>query len=323
MSLDKLRSTISGVIEDKKCDAEFFFLLDSNGEISIKRVDMDEGAHEELTQKFIASIGEAILLNDEISLLDISGADDRSNAIYKYDLPELPFQLSNLETVLQSDDFPSFDFSSDDLKHLEGILIILGHGQTQMAIYKHQYPVALLKRDGGYFHRGSRLVQLDEEVLRINSKFEFMHIDDDYYIVDLKTLERFFGFHEAIKNVATQGLTNIQNSELVVDISPLEGRIDDISFARKLVRVARASPVLGVIPNEEIITFVSTYPALRGKFKVNDDGTKLRLETKVSQNLFLKLLNDDFLQSELTKRHYDSLAKDSLEAVENESTTES
>lgn len=315
MTLDVLRARISDVITNDACSAEFYFLLDNNGQISIKRADIERETADELAQNFIDGIGAGILLNDELSLLDISGADDRSNAIYRYDLPEVPAQIQHLATVLQRDDFEVFDFEADDLKHLEGILVILGYGQQQLALYKHQYPVALLKRDAFSIVRlrnQNRLVRLDGDVLRINSKFEFMRIGDEYFIVDLKTLERFFGFHDAIRNVATEGIANIDRAQLVVDTQVLAARLDDISFSRKLVRAARASPVLGVIPNAQVISFVQTHPAVRGKFKLSPDGAKLRLDTKVSQDLFLKLLNDDFLQSELTKRYYASLAKDSV-----------
>lgn len=320
MSIDALRARISEIITSEACGAEFYFLLEADGQISIKRADVDEGAQTELTQNFIDSLSSTILLNDELSLVDISSADDRAHAIYRYDLREVPDQLSNLGEVLQRDDFDVFDFESDDLKHLQGILILLGHGQQQLALYKHQYPVALLKRDSSFslvrIRNQNRLVKLDDDILRINSKFEFMRVGDHYYIVDIKTLERFFGFHDAIRNVSTQGIANIAQTELVADTQPLTARLDDISFSRKLVRAARASPVLGVIPNAQVIAFVDTHPALRGKFKLSEDGTKIKLDTKVSQNLFLKLLNDDFLQSELTKRYYASLAKDNLEAVE-------
>lgn len=43
------------------------------------------------------------------------------------------------------------------------------------------------------------------------------------------------------------------------------------------------------------------------------DGTQFALDTKVSKDLFVKLLNDDFLTSELTQLYYDSLAKDNIE----------
>ena len=197
-------------------------------------------------------------------------------------------------------------------------MIILGHGQHQFALYKHQYPVALLKKDSAFslvrIRNQNRLVKLEDDILRINSKFEFLRVEDEYFIVDIKTLERFFGFHDAIRNIATQGIANIDRAQLVVDTQVLSTRLDDISFSRKLVRAARASPVLGVIPNAQVIAFVGAHPALRGKFRLSDDGSKLKLDTKVSQDLFLKLLNDDFLQSELTKRYYASLAKDNLDA---------
>ncbi|HWU97028.1 MAG TPA: anti-phage protein KwaB [Oxalicibacterium sp.] len=322
MSLDALRTKISDVISDEACSAEFYFLLDdNNGQISIKRADIDQNTVNELAQNFIEAISGTVLLNDELSLLNISSADDRANAIYQYDLPEVPAQIQHLATILQRDDFEVFSFEADDLAHLKGILIILGHGQQQLALYKHQYPVALLKRDSAFslvrIRNQNRLVKLEDDVLRINSKFEFIRIDNEYFIVDIKTLERFFGFHDAIRNIATQGIANIDQAQLVVDTLALTARLDDISFSRKLVRAAKASPVLGVIPNAQVIAFVDSHPALRGKFRLSDDGSKLKLDTKVSQDLFLKLLNDDFLQSELTKRYYASLAKDNLEAEAN------
>lgn len=319
MSLDALRTRVSDVIADDACSAEFYFFLEDAGQISIKRADIDQSASDELTRNFIDTISSTVLLNDELSLLNISGADDRANAIYRYDLPEVPAQIQHLATILQRDDFDAFSFEADDLAHLKGILVILGHGQQQLALYKHQYPVALLKRDSAFslvrIRNQNRLVKLEDDVLRINSKFDFMRIGDEYFIVDIKTLERFFGFHEAVRNIATQGIANIDRAQLVIDTGALTARLDDISFSRKLVRAARASPVLGVIPNAQVVAFVDTHPALRGKFRLSEDRSKLKLDTKVSQDLFLKLLNDDFLQSELTKRYYASLAKDNLEAA--------
>lgn len=317
MSLDSLKSKITEVISDVACSAEFYFFLNNAGKISIKRADIDQRASDELAQNFIKSVNNTILLNDELSMLNISGADDRANAIYRYDLPEVPTEIQHLATILQQDDFDIFSFEADDLAHVEGILVILGHGQHQLALYKHQYPISLLKRDSTFnlvrIRNENRLVKIEDDILRITSKFEFMRIDDEYFIVDIKTLERFFGFHDAVRNIATQGITNIDRAQLVVDTEVLTARLDDISFSRKLVRAAKASPVLGVIPNSQVIAFINTHPTLRGKFRLSDDGSQLKLDTKVSQDLFLKILNDDFLQSELTKRYYASLAKDNLE----------
>ncbi|MBA4276933.1 Kiwa anti-phage protein KwaB-like domain-containing protein [Flavobacterium sp.] len=70
------------------------------------------------------------------------------------------------------------------------------------------------------------------------------------------------------------------------------------------------------MPNSQIIDFTKNHPALKGKIKYNTDGSLINLHTKTAKDLFVKLLNDDFLTSELTKLFYDSLAKDGIEILE-------
>ena len=317
MIIDELKTKISDVISCDGCSAEFYFLLDGGEEVLVKSVDIDGDDQEELAKVFIDSIGRNVLLNDELSLVALSSADDRVNAVYKYDLDDIPVELVQLRSIIDSDGFDEFSFSNDSLSSLKGILVLIGNQQAQLAIYKHQYPISLLKKESSFnlvkLGASDRFEKLDKDVLKINSKFEFMKVDGEYYIFDLKTLERFFGFHEAIKNVAEQGVASIEAADIVEDIEALSERIDDISFSRKLVSSASDSPVLGVIPNNVIVSFSNVHPALRGRFKYSKDGSKFDLRTKKSQDLFLKLLNDDFLQSELTKRYYDSMAKDAVD----------
>ena len=56
--------------------------------------------------------------------------------------------------------------------------------------------------------------------------------------------------------------------------------------------------------------FTKTTSKLTGKFKYSEDGTKIRLDTKKSKDVFLKLMNDAFLRSELTEQYYEAFAKD-------------
>lgn len=320
MKIDRFKEMVSDVLSSDGCSAEFYFLLDSDEGMSVKSVDINVEDHAELEKNFIHSVSDTLLLNDDLTLIKLSSADDRKDAVYEYDLDSIPQELSYLKQVIENESFETFDLSSDDLSHLEGILVLLGNQDVQLALYKHQYPVTLLKKDSGFNlmkPKGeNRFKKLDADILKINSKFEFIKIDGKYYILDIKALERFFGFHDAVKNVAKKGVENIKAADIIMDCSVLETRLDDISFARKLVKSASDSPVLGRIPNSQIIEFTNIHPALRGRFKYSDDGAQINLKTKKSQNLFLKLLNDDFLQSELTRLYYDSIAKDNIGEAE-------
>ena len=52
--------------------------------------------------------------------------------------------------------------------------------------------------------------------------------------------------------------------------------------------------------------------------RYNENQTQFLLDTRVSKDLLIKILNDDLLTSELTKLYYDSLAKDGIEVEEEE-----
>jgi hypothetical protein len=87
--------------------------------------------------------------------------------------------------------------------------------------------------------------------------------------------------------------------------------LDDIKYARRFTKVAQASPVLEAkVPNEIIIKFCKNFPSLAGKIRFNSSEDKIILDTKVSKDLFIKLLMDNYLTSDLTKINYESVAKD-------------
>ena len=103
---------------------------------------------------------------------------------------------------------------------------------------------------------------------------------------------------------------------MIANPEVLHELLDDVKYARRFTKVAKASPVLKAgVPNANIISFCKTFPRLAGKIRFNDDEDKIFLDTKVSKDLFIKLLMDDFLTSELTNFHYASLAKDSVDVV--------
>ena len=91
----------------------------------------------------------------------------------------------------------------------------------------------------------------------------------------------------------------------------LLSRVDDLRFARKLAKISKDSPVFRV-PQADIIDFTKKHPFLKDKFEYTADGSQIELNTKLSQENFIKLLNDDFLRSELTKIDYESPAKNRL-----------
>lgn len=112
---------------------------------------------------------------------------------------------------------------------------------------------------------------------------------------------------------AKESIDAIKNLDILDDIEALEDALTDLHFLRKISKIKENSPVFKLgINKETILQFTKTNPELSGKFKYNSAGDKIALSTKKSKELFLKLINDSFLHSKLTKQWYVTTAKDQI-----------
>lgn len=300
--------------EDFVC--EVLFILSRDNIDTIKRADIAKEDQQELKMSFLATLNEKIVTNEDLRLVEISRVEERKNILFKYDYDELPQEFSAITTIRNEEDFDLFSFADDNLKEITGIVFVIYTDDTSLVSYKKNYPINLYKRDSkamGLIKDDHRLVQISGDILKIYPDFDFFFLDDELFVNNIKVLEHFFSFHNVIKSKATEGLELLETSELIMDLSTMRDRIEDLTFARKIAQLNDHSVVLNELSAEVIIEFAETFPKLRGRFKFNENKTKFDLSTKKSQNLFLKLLNDDFLSSELTKRYYESASKDPLE----------
>lgn len=280
----------------------------------IKKLDIRYEDLSAIRDLFVSSVNREIISQEEFSVIPLSTADERANCFYEYDL-ELPEDLRILETLIGNDEIDIFNFEYDAFADIDALVIVLADANNEISLYKKISSVEVLGR-GGYllWKSNQRLERFRDQMLRVSSGFQILQVAGNTIIVDLKAIEKNFGFYDVIKREAVIGLEAIDNMRIVSNIDTLRELIENVSFARKLTKIARNSPVIQKrIPNVDIINFSRNHPAMKNKMRYTPDGTQFALDTKVSKDLFVKLLNDDFLTSELTKLYYNSLAKDSIE----------
>ena len=278
-----------------------------------KRLDIKEEDLTELKKLFVASIESSIISKEDHTVLPLSSADERGNCFYQYDL-EVPEGLKRLETIIGNDNLSNFSLSDNQFSNIESLIIVLADTKNEISLFKKLSTVEVIGRGGFMLWKSNqRFERFKDQLLRISSSFQALRVDGEIIIIDLDAIEKEFGFHEVIIKEATKSLSVIEEKELVDNIDTLKELVSDVRFARKLTKVARNSPVIRLgIPNESIITFAKNHPLTKKKMKYNDSQTKFHLDTKVSKDLLIKILNDDLLTSELTKLYYHSLAKDDI-----------
>jgi hypothetical protein len=291
--------------------AALYFVLNQNGENIIRFADIENEAKNELKDRFLEYIEDKFINNEDLHYQNISEADDRKNVVYRYDIEERPESLNILDEILADGERDNFNFNQNNLDGLQGYLITIGNEGNQIALYKKHHPVNLLRQDRFLlFPSNERLVKAENDFIALDRSFDFMMVDDNLIVLKLNTLERFFGFEDVIRNQAQNIIATIEANQLLEDIEQLNELAQSLATAKKIMKV-RNSPVLNV-PVENVINFINNHQELTGRIGFNDDGTRVRLTTGVSKKLFLKLLNDDYLFSQLTELQYDTHAKDRL-----------
>jgi len=288
-----------------------------DGEETPKKLDIQATDLPSIKKLFIDSIKKSVYEESEYVVLPISTADERGKCFYEYDL-ELPQDLNNLTDIIGNDNIDNFNFNDEKMAEINSLLIVLGNSEYQVSLFKKLSPLEIIGRGGIFLKRAAeRFEKFNNNLLRISPGFQALSVNGTVIILNLKTIEKSFGFTEVIKREALHGIETIRKMSILQNIETLEDLIENTTFARKLIRVARSSPVIQInIPNSQIIDFTKNHPALKGKIKYNTDETLINLHTRTAKDLFVKLLNDDFLTSELTKLFYDSLAKDGIEILE-------
>ncbi|MHA7129224.1 anti-phage protein KwaB [Algoriphagus namhaensis] len=301
--------------EDKEVGFEMFIILDKQSETVIKKADLGDGdLNKEIEEGFKSNLINRTFENDRVSLRDLSDFEDSKNDIYLYDLNDLPEGLDVIKTNLDSN-FENFDFSKDSLKEIKGFLIRFSSSKEQVVVYKKHHHLSVLNQKNGIFIFGNkqRFQKPDSEqgILRFSYTIDFIYVKDQVFVYDLGCLETQFNFDEIIKNKATDKLKSIESLGFIENIEELTDFISEKSGAVNLLKLNNTSPVLSM-NFDQIRDFIKGNEFLKRRFKFNTDESKITLHTNASRKYIIKLLNDDYLTSELSKTSYDSERKSKM-----------
>lgn len=322
MNIQDLREELQYFYDNQKgIGISMYALLNTTNNNNLFKINIEDEASGSLKNMFLNSIENLIMKQDELLLLNLSTCDERTNAIYLYDIDEIPEDLLHIDTILNSDDVELMNIEELRMSSIKALLVEIGNNEKQTILYKTMAPINVFKSSPKYVFLGkefgehpTRLRKIDEDLLRITSQFQLIKISNNLIVMDLNAIEKNFGFDKIIKKEATIGLNAIKAMSIVDNIEVLIELIEDLRYARKFIKIAKNSPVIKAnIPNQNIINFCRTYTSIAGKIEFNTEGTKIILDTKASKDCFISLLMDNFLTSELTQFHYESVAKDNLE----------
>ena len=329
MTKEILKQKLDGLVAQQGCGMNLYFILRKQGDYILKKANVRHEAFAPIKEVLQANIVQLRQMMDEdtFAVLNLSGAEDRKNVIYQYDMEEELRPISLMKEVeahlfddgyFTSENNRIFDFATDTFDEVDAWIASYGVEGNHIVIYRKTFPVNLLKqgRNLFIFKDAEQIDIVKDDIFRIDGKIDFFLLDNTALIYNISILEKFNDFKEIVQRSANNSLQQIAAADLVSDIVKLQERArDDISFARKLVKVTTNALILNVVSKESIIQFAREHAYLSRKLKVSADN-KFELEKKSAQNLFIQLLDDAFLHSELSSNDYLSPGKDILRPEE-------
>ncbi|AAO54619.1 DUF4868 domain-containing protein [Pseudomonas syringae group genomosp. 3] len=310
-------SGLNTFVGSSSTTAELFFVSETSAApgatvaLTFNRVNLDSNAQTDLASNFKASFrSEVIDISTGLSVLTkISSLFNSSNNVYEYDiLPKAPIfetiELISLLTV--SSTVNSFDFATQPLEKVKGMVIKLTDGNTNLYLYQHKFPIALHRKSKLSFMSTQRniLKRVGHDVIDINKNIDFFMYNGVHYIVNVKRLEASYGLDAVINNMVNQVIPLIVSLN-VIDMSahanPLE-IFDDLkknkSSMRKIAKILNGRILSVGLTIPQIINVCNDFPVFSRGITFSNNFVDLSSQKK--KLIFIRMLNDEAVRSALT-----------------------
>jgi hypothetical protein len=139
-----------------------------------------------------------------------------------------------------------------------------------------------------------------------------MLVNGHLIVTSIGVMESTFKVDQLIRDKAAQKLKAIEESGILKDVTKLSGALQNLPVARKLNKASRTSTVLQL--EKSVITgFVKGHVTLSEDLTIDKATHQIEIKTNKHVKVFLQLLDDDFLRSELTGEEYEALLKNRLD----------
>lgn len=261
---------------------------------------------------------EKMISNESLSLEDYSTSLKRDDAIHLYDLPESERteEMKNCEAVLDLFDPEMFNANKTPVENINGMYIVIKGGvEHNLILYKHIIAVdkTYTKSNFMVFWKDHALFERQKEtLLRITPSFHLMFLDGSIFLTNMKKLETVLHLDSILKRETYRDINSIKNRKLITSDNYLKKACESPGMCKKLRHaLTKGKVILKNIPNSDIVSFAVKKES-KLKFHINDSKDRFELKSKAEAIRFIKLLDDDYLYSELTQEDYDSKDKDPM-----------
>lgn len=294
-------------------------IYDKNHEkFTVKKINLLEETKVKLELKVLQNLA----MKKDYTNKKLEEYDNSKNVLCKITEEHQSEKIKKLLNIIKEEISEVYDGVFSDIY---GILYKVTHIDGDVLwIYKQNYSVNVISENiFSLVLEGKAIFKfLDKRIFKLNAESDFFILKEtneensevtSIYVDNLNVIERNFGMQEIIKKKALENISEIEKLGLIPSVEILEEKVnsEDMTFTRKLMKINKESPVFKV-EKKKILEFVKKNKVIKDILKImTKDGIEnILVSTEREKEMFLKLLNDDILHSELTDMLYISNSKE-------------
>lgn len=316
MTKKDLQNTLAFLKEKAIPNVEIFILdepiqsEDGRLEVNIYKGRMYESMPEQIVELFFPKMERLLVQHDyDLETYNPALTPDRE-VIWQYSAAEVPFYNLVLKKLPEANQ-KYYDNKTLAYENIWAIWIKFRIGRNNFYLLKKITPSKVLTTGGvlAWVFRGETFRRLENDVLTIDGHFDVLACNDTLIFENKTNFEKALVYDEIIHQVAEETLKEIQRIDIVENFDELKIMLaDDYHSIRKLNKLRQKQYF-----REK--TFADYHKIIRDynvPVNVDEANQKFTVEDKAQAKLLIKVLNDDYLKSELTNKKYAANSKEDI-----------
>ncbi len=291
------------------------FWINKNNVVYRTKLDPTLGKH--LQELFLDNTLEQVLDGAEqgIVVRDIADGEGENGVIQRARWKKIEKLREVMHWIrTQEHEIELFSDEEHDLKRIKGAIVRVTHAKLPQPFYivKALSGGQMLKGEGTWMVHGKVFKPFEAAALKIPIEAHMLVLDQDLYVFNESKLDRLFGYDAKKNAIANKKVQEIEaNYKLsFADGITLQSAVEgNKALINKLQKIE-----VGALKQEQLIDHAEEIGV---DLMVDDNGAIIIMNQK-DLSKFVNLLNDDYMESNLTGIRYEIIRKRPLKPSSND-----
>ena len=300
-------NTLKNILEQEENTLKMFFIFRDK---TIKQAKLSNDTSKMLLEMFLGILQNTINEDTEYKSINEFDENSRENEYLYFKNDNIYEGISFLVEYWEQLD--NIDLANALEDNIFGLLFKIGVSDNYILLYQQCYTMSFLGKGKikSLFVRGEVFEQVNEDILNISPRIDFVIDKNFFLILNQSPLEIQYGYKEVILKEAQNIIDTISAINFVKNLNILQENLNPTN-AKKLRKTDEKVLKMFEDKFEEVKSFVENHTKLKGSLKFNENN-KIEITSKKEMKFFIKLLTNDYLHSLLTNEDFDSSSKRKL-----------